>query len=1135
MLTRVASRENLRLTDKVQIKIYDGNGYVTTPVMPLGDIDVSTLWASRDDANQSDARFDILGAQIFVLYSKAMRGGGRGKRMAFKDFEEYCSKKRCVVKVHGIGNTCFFECLAIGISYMQLKKDPDSKAYSKMVSSPAMRRFYTLDLVKNFDPEEFKDGVSVESIPRIEEALHIDISVLSFETQDMVYTSEGRWKELYPGQMVVMLYSDSPGDSMGHYQFVKYDQVHALLEKNVWCYTCNSAFYYLDHNCLPHCLSCKKSECGGASVPMRELPITCPNCNLYFYDASCMSQHPCGKKERRCLQCNDIYTIRYGKRAHRCHHFFCTNCKESVPKSPLHQCYQQPLNSLADPSDLYIFYDYESCFDDKMHVVAGIVAMYMVGEEVFKFRTTEDFIDWVLQPHHKNYTCIAHNGGRYDFHFVKQDIIRRRIPSFDIVNGNTYIYSSLNAHKIRFIDSYQFIPIALRKFPETFGLAEAKKGYFPYRFFTTERLNYEGIMPPIDMFDFGQLSDQERQEALLWYMYHENDTINLYDMCMDYCCSDVLLLKQGCIAFRTLFQSITANEMDPFQYITIASVCSSIYRRFYMPPNTIAVLDESTPSLYEEEWLSTIQGEGFTPRVIMGRKCHQFNDVIYVYHTCIDIGCSKCYGPYRKHPTNFMFMYELRDAHRRFIDACFPFKCIEMRECFWESDRMRHKSLPDFHPHLKMRDAFFGGRTEPIKLSCHETPMHYYDYTSLYPSVQFGVLRGITRDTYDTLQTLYYPVGHPIRITDHFRALDTYFGFVYCRITPPPDLYLPLLPERKDGKLVFDNAPKTGTWTTVEVLKAVELGYVVDRIYEVVHFEEKSSDLFQGYVRTFLKIKQQAAGWAKLQCTTEEEKERYLLDYERAMGIRLEESKIESNPGLYFISKLCLNSLWGKFAQRPNLSKTVDTFNRNEYNKIAHSDQYDLLNLILHNNSTRTLVYKNKASLAPPPATNNIAIAAFTTSYARLRLYEALQVLGHQTLYMDTDSVIFRGDSDLVTGPYLGDLTNELKPGDAIAHFVACGAKSYAYQTLKGKEICKIKGFTLSWASSKRLNYHTMTNLLRNPQDSINTPQLRFDTLPNHSIVTVPGHTKSFRVTHDKREIQEPDEHGTIDTIPFNY
>jgi hypothetical protein len=59
----------------------------------------------------------------------------------------------------------------------------------------------------------------------------------------------------------------------------------------------------------------------------------------------------------------------------------------------------------------------------------------------------------------------------------------------------------------------------------------------------------------------------------------------------------------------------------------------------------------------------------------------------------------------------------------------------------------------------------------------------------------------------------------------------------------------------------------TGTWVTDELKKALEKGYVVQRIYEVWHFDEteqydpktKTGGLFTDYVNTFLKMTRKPA------------------------------------------------------------------------------------------------------------------------------------------------------------------------------------------------------------------------------------------------------------------------------------
>lgn len=65
------------------------------------------------------------------------------------------------------------------------------------------------------------------------------------------------------------------------------------------------------------------------------------------------------------------------------------------------------------------------------------------------------------------------------------------------------------------------------------------------------------------------------------------------------------------------------------------------------------------------------------------------------------------------------------------------------------------------------------------------------------------------------------------------------------------------------------------------------------------------------YINKFLRLKQQADGWPS-KSKTAAEKEQYLCEYEEKEKIKLDPDKIAKNPGLRTISKLCLNSFWGK-------------------------------------------------------------------------------------------------------------------------------------------------------------------------------------------------------------------------------
>ena len=113
-----------------------------------------------------------------------------------------------------------------------------------------------------------------------------------------------------------------------------------------------------------------------------------------------------------------------------------------------------------------------------------------------------------------------------------------------------------------------------------------------------------------------------------------------------------------------------------------------------------------------------------------------------------------------------------------------------------------------------------------------------------------------------------------------------------------------------------DNERNMGGTCSVEINKAVEMGYRILKKYEIYHFSRQEW-IFQEYVNCFLKIKQEASGYPP-ECYDENKKlieekvDEYIESYYQNEGIRLNKDKIEYNPGLRTIAKNVLNSLWGK-------------------------------------------------------------------------------------------------------------------------------------------------------------------------------------------------------------------------------
>src|SRR5262249_36545498 len=142
-------------------------------------------------------------------------------------------------------------------------------------------------------------------------------------------------------------------------------------------------------------------------------------------------------------------------------------------------------------------------------------------------------------------------------------------------------------------------------------------------------------------------------------------------------------------------------------------------------------------------------------------------------------------------------------------------------------------------------------------------------------------------------------------------------------------------------------------------------GYQIQEIYEVWHFENRSTELWKEYVRKFLKI--------KLETSKFDGSEEAYRCKARKLGIEL--GTLEFNPGLRFIAKICLNSLWGKFGQVPKQRQNeyIDT-EKNFYNIIL-DDKIESLSLSFLNDSTVYVSYERKDEFLKQNYNTNIYIA----------------------------------------------------------------------------------------------------------------------------------------------------------------
>ena len=264
----------------------------------------------------------------------------------------------------------------------------------------------------------------------------------------------------------------------------------------------------------------------------------------------------------------------------------------------------------------------------------------------------------------------------------------------------------------------------------------------------------------------------------------------------------------------------------------------------------------------------------------------------------------------------------------------------------------------------------------------------------------------------------------------------------------------------------------------------------------------------------------------------------------------MDPNKIEDNPGLRKVAKLDMNKFWGKFGQQNNQTQVTICIKPSEFFTMLQDDA-QLIHRVEIVDEDMIHIYHSYDDPSTPIQTNlNIFIAAFTTCYARLKLYESLEMLQERVLYFDTDSIIYRWEPNspqIPLGSYLGEFTNEIKPvnidnvlhEDYITEFVSACPRNYAYQTKHGKRECKVRGFTLNVRGQAILNFNTMKDLILSevlePEDRprilpLTNPH-KIQRLAESKQIQTIRQTKNYKLVFDKR-VLDPD---TFQSYPYGY
>jgi len=309
----------------------------------------------------------------------------------------------------------------------------------------------------------------------------------------------------------------------------------------------------------------------------------------------------------------------------------------------------------------------------------------------------------------------------------------------------------------------------------------------------------------------------------------------------------------------------------------------------------------------------------------------------------------------------------------------------------------RNKYLKEtYYPHPEktteeMFDGYYGGRTEAFKRG--KIVNHsLYDVNSLYPHV---------------MDKHHYPDPASLRtsLSNTTSWIKKYEGMSKVTVKTPDNIKHPLLPYRTKTKLVFPTGTFTSWQSHCELRKAISLGYHISKVHKTYYYK-KTCRPFKEYVNDIYKLKKQ---------------------YTK-----------ENNP-MVIITKLLLNSLYGKFGQ-----------------KFMERDNYlpqEQLTMEMVNQATCIEKIQSFVKIKQRTKMPNFCFpiwALYITSYARMHIYDL--IVEGDAAYTDTDSIITT--KEMVTGDELG----ELKKENHITSGIIVRPKFYGLIDEDNKEKIRVKG-----------------------------------------------------------------------------
>jgi hypothetical protein len=242
----------------------------------------------------------------------------------------------------------------------------------------------------------------------------------------------------------------------------------------------------------------------------------------------------------------------------------------------------------------HYFYDVETEIINGKHDPILVIMQNCQGAENLFYgkNCIEKFCEEIFSKKYQKSIFISHGGRNYDHYFPLKYCYTNNILPKVIFNGSQILKLEIEKYNIVFKDNLNFLSRPLSDLPKTMGLdISISKGFFPYNlpFPFTDRLIID--LPPKKDFLADTMTVERKKEFDIWYddRLKNNSKFDYYVELSSYCSQDVRILRLAAIKFRNLI--IDMGSVDPYEdCLTLAHVCSEIYKRKFLRSETIAII-----------------------------------------------------------------------------------------------------------------------------------------------------------------------------------------------------------------------------------------------------------------------------------------------------------------------------------------------------------------------------------------------------------------------------------------------------------------------------------------------------------------------------------------------------------------